>query len=52
MTYSESAKGLTICAKRAAQEIRKHGLDPAEFFADCGNRKFYAARSVLNWLGY
>ena len=52
MTYSDSAKGMTICPKRAAQEIRKHGVDPAEFFAEFGNRKFYAASAVLAWLGY
>lgn len=52
MTYSESAAGIKIDAKRAAREIKAHGIDPAEFFAEYGIRKLYSARAVLNWLGY
>ena len=52
MTYSESARGLTITAKRAAQEVISHGLDPEEFFTECGYRADYLASEVLDWLGY
>ena len=34
MTYSESAKGILIDAKRARQEIERHGADWDEFVSD------------------
>lgn len=58
MTYSESAKGIRIDAKRAATEIARHGLDPVEDFAefarDCpaGRDGMWDASAVLEWLGY
>jgi hypothetical protein len=52
MTYSQSAKGLTISRARAIQECRSHGADPQEMFNDLGDRETYSATEVLNWLGY
>lgn len=52
-TYYESAEGLVISKERAIQELRKHSIvDPAEFFAEMGERESYEAQSVLDWLGY
>lgn len=56
MTYSESAKGVTITRARALRELEAHGLtspaDVAQFFADMGYAATYAAHKVLRWLGY
>lgn len=56
MTYSESAKGITISKRRALQELAAHGLadqrDIDIFFADMGDRETYKASEVLDWLGY
>lgn len=56
MTYSESAKGLTITAARAKQELAKHGSteahDWAAFLEDMGDKPTYKASAVLEWLGY
>ena len=56
MTYSESAKGVTITRARAMQELAHHGMtspaDVAQFFADMGYAANYAAHKVLRWLGY
>lgn len=56
MTYSESARGLRVTRERALREIADHGVfhpdDIADFFAMCGDREFYDAEDVLEWLGY
>lgn len=53
MTYSESAKGITITRDRALAELRKHSItDASEFFAEMGDKPVYSASSVLDWLGY
>ena len=56
MTYSDSAKGVTITKARALQELAHHGLtnpaDVAQFLADMGDAAHYAAHKVLRWLGY
>lgn len=57
MTYSESAKGITITKRRAMQELAKHGcpMDAetlAEFYGDLGDHAEYKASAVLAWLGY
>ena len=56
MTYSESAKDVTIDLARAMQELKRHGIDSATdialFFADMGDKKEYKAKAVLVWLGY
>tara|TARA_R110000868_G_scaffold143171_1_gene360965 strand:+ start:1681 stop:1893 length:213 start_codon:yes stop_codon:yes gene_type:complete len=56
MTYSDSAKGVTITRARALRELEAHGLtspaDVAQFFADMGYAATYAAHKVLRWLGY
>jgi hypothetical protein len=56
MTYSDSAKGVTITKARALQELAHHGLthpsDVAQFLADMGDAATYAAHKVMRWLGY
>lgn len=56
MTYSQSAKGVTISRARALKELRDHGLccpsDFAQFDADMGVSETYQAHHVLHWLGY
>lgn len=58
MTYSESARGITISRQRAIQELKRHGIDEtcqpdfAEFEAWIGDRETISATRVLEWLGY
>jgi hypothetical protein len=57
MTYSESAKDVTIDLDRAAEELKRHGFGPdsyefALFFTDVIVKKTYKAKDVLAWLGY
>lgn len=53
MTYYESAEDLMITKERAIKELRKHGVvELAEFFEDMGEKDYYEAQDVLNWLGY
>jgi hypothetical protein len=55
MTYSESAKGVTISLERATQELVAHGCTPeevAEFMSDMGGGTSFKASDVLAWLGY
>ena len=52
MTYSESAKGITITQARAFQEIEQHDCDISEFLSDMGDHTTYQASDVLSWLGY
>lgn len=60
MTYSESAEGVTITARRAWAEYRSHGFsflaqnsEDAESFAEMINgRASLPASDVLSWLGY
>lgn len=66
MTYYESASDQIISKERAIQELINHGCLPQdigdvaciengdfhEFFNDLGERDFYTAQEVLNWLGY
>lgn len=56
MTYSESAKGITISHGRAIKEIKKHitpnAEDLADFYKTCGKKEKYKATAVLAWLGY
>ena len=53
MTYSESAKGVTITRARAIKELRDHGCDTSsDFLAEMGDHDTYDAHAVLVWLGY
>lgn len=56
LTYSQSAKGVTITHARALTELRTHGLtdaeDIADFHASLGEHPTYNAHAVLVWLGY
>lgn len=53
MTYSESAKGLTITHERAVEELKRHGISLLDqFHEDMGKQEHYDAYEVLEWLGY
>jgi hypothetical protein len=57
MTYYESAKSATISRARALEELTKHGIDVNSdeillFNLEVGNKEFYKAQAVLEWLGY
>lgn len=56
MTYYESATDTLITAKRAQQEVEKHGASWAEFVEEhhpSGDlADSYDAQAVLRWLGY
>lgn len=57
MTYYESAKGATISRGRALEELTKHGIDVNSeeillFNLEVGDKEFYKAQAVLEWLGY
>ena len=55
MTYSESAKGVTITRKRAIVELQRHGVPASEwpiFYREMGCARTYSASDVLVWLGY
>jgi len=53
MDYYGSSKGIIITRHRAFAELKAHGVvDFKEFITEVGNKKFYSAQSVLNWLGY
>lgn len=51
MTYDEAIDA-TITRKEAIEEIKKHGINPAEFFQEIGEKEEYIGSDVLNWLGY
>jgi len=52
MTYYESAQGVVINQLRAFKEVKDHGASVSEFITEYGNKDFYNAQAVLNWLGY
>ena len=57
MTYEDIASGiieLEIDKKRAIKELEKHDCinELNQFYKDLGNKEFYDAKTVLNWLGY
>lgn len=55
MTYSESARGITISQERAVGELHRHGCGPDDvqlFFIEMGEADTYKASDVLAWLGY
>jgi len=52
MTYYESAQGITISKERAFKEVRSHGASVSDFLKEVGNKEFYKAQTILEWLGY
>jgi hypothetical protein len=48
----EEAYETEVSREEAIREIRKHGLNPADFFAYAGERETYEGSEVLGWLGY
>ena len=56
--YSEEwARENTFSTKEVEREIRKHSLDPADFFRDMTGsnepiKTEWSGDDVLNWLGY
>ncbi len=51
MTFEE-AMDAVVSKAEAVAEIRRHHQDPAEFFAEVGEREDYPGSEVLGWLGY
>jgi hypothetical protein len=51
MDYEQAIEA-TVTKAKAAREIRKHGLNPEDFFKEVGTRPEYSGADVLNWLGY
>lgn len=51
--YYESAKEVQITQGRAFKELSNHGINHYdEFLQECGNKAFYDAQEVLDFLGY
>jgi hypothetical protein len=48
----DDAMVVVVSKAEATAEIRRHGQDPAEFFAEIGERDQYVGSEVLDWLGY
>lgn len=51
MTYSESWPEMVSKAEML-RELKKHGSDPQELYADLGEHDEYQSDAVLGWLGY
>jgi hypothetical protein len=51
MRYEDAIES-TVTRDQAAREIRKHDLNPEDFFKEYGERAEYAGADVLAWLGY
>lgn len=49
--YDEACEA-EINHNQAKNEVESHGLDFADFLADCGDKEIYQGREVLDWLGY
>lgn len=41
-----------ISKVEAMREVRRHGLDWADFIAEAGDKAEYNGREILEWLGY
>lgn len=53
MTYEDARdENPMVSRAQAIAEIRRHSLDPADFFREVGDRAEYRAMEVLDWLGY
>ena len=53
MDYYESAEDIIITKARALKELNDHCCeDIGQFFNDLGEREYYDAQKVLEWLGY
>ena len=48
----EEALEAEVSKDAAEREIRRHEMDPAEFFHEIGDRPWYTGAEVLYWLGY
>lgn len=51
MDYEEACEA-TVTKREALRELKRHGADAAEFFADVGEKDEYLGAEVLDWLGY
>ena len=55
MTYYESVETVTFTRERALIELQNHGIPESEypvFFSDMGDKSYYKAQAVLEWLMY
>ncbi|KAG1434883.1 hypothetical protein G6F57_021382 [Rhizopus arrhizus] len=48
----EDAAEAVLTRMQVLEEIHRHQLDTADFFADHGNHPLYRGRVLLEWLGY
>lgn len=52
MSYEEAIQE-TVTRQQAIRELKRHSIvSLEEFFAEVGDRAEYAAKDVLDWLGY
>ena len=51
MTLAEAWE-VEVTREEAVREIKRHGLEPQEFFAEVGDREVYEGGEVLGWIGY
>lgn len=48
----ETAQQAIITKAQAIAEIKRHGVDPVDFFNEVGTKTHYKGSDVLWWLGY
>ena len=41
---------MLITRDNAVLSVIQHGLNPDDFFSDCGDREEYEGREILDWL--
>ena len=51
MSFTEAMQS-EVTRDQVDSEIRRHDLDPTDFFAEVGERPWYTGAEVLYWLGY
>ncbi len=51
MSFAEAMEA-EVTRNSAELEIRRHHLDPADFFRELGERPWYTGAEVLEWLVY
>jgi hypothetical protein len=52
MTYDEAMDGDRVDRTEIDREVRRHGLDPSEFWDEWTKKRAPNSRDVLEWLGY
>lgn len=52
MDYETAMSRQSISRDEADREIRRHGIEPVEFWNEWTKRRAPNSRDVLKWLGY